>query len=96
MRMPVKINQLLRFDLPTFTRDEAHPNEPDEADWAVFQKTGIAGLRYNQDVVERMNGVKTRRGNFSSGKSLRDKEMNRRVMRAIERLNKAWGADWDR
>jgi hypothetical protein len=89
-------NQLLRFDMPTFTRDEANPNEPDKTEWSIFQKTGIAGLRYHQDVSERMYRVKTRRGDFSSGKSLRHAEMNRRVLKAIKRLNKAWGADFDR
>jgi hypothetical protein len=89
-------NQLLRFDMPTFTRDEANPNEPDKTEWAIFQKTGIAGLRYHQDVSERIHGVTTRRGHFSSGKSLRHAEMNRRVLKAIKRLNRAWGADFDR
>lgn len=96
LRGLVGFNQLLRFDLPTFTRDEENPSEPDETEWAIFQKTGVAGLRYHQDVVERVNGVKTRRGNFSSGKGLRYAEMNRRVLKAIKRLNRAWGADCDR
>lgn len=77
-------NQLLRFDLPTFTRNAANPNEPDETEWMIFQKTGVAGLRYYQDVSERMHGVKTRRADFSSGKSLRHAEMNRRVLIVTE------------
>jgi hypothetical protein len=89
-------NELLRFDLPTFTPSEAEPNEPDKNEWAIFQKTGIAGLRYYQDVSERVHGVKTRRGDFSSGNSLRFSDMNRRVKKAITRLGKRWGADWDR
>lgn len=96
MRGIVGFNHLLLFDVPTFTRNAGNMNEPDETEWMIFQKTGVAGLRYYQDVSERMHGVKTRRAEFSSGKSLRDKDMNRRVMRAIKRLNTAWGADWDR
>ncbi len=87
-------NELLRFDLPAFTPSEADPNEPNEEEWTIFQKTGIAGLRYYQDVSEMLRKTKTRRGMFSSGRSLRYSEMNRRVAKALKRLEKEWGGGW--
>lgn len=88
-------NHLLKFDLPTFTPSEEDPNEPDETEWKIFQKTGVAGLRHYQDVSERITNTKTRRGQFSSGLSKRYSEMNARVAKALRREEERWGACWE-
>lgn len=91
LRGLVGFNELLRFDSPTFTPSEEDPNEPRDDEWMIFQKTGIVGLRFYQDVNERMKKTKTRREMFSSGQSLRYSGMNRRVAKALKRLEKRWG-----
>ncbi len=96
MRGLAGTGRLLSFALPTFS--EAAKGEPDAEEWAVFCKSGVAGLAHKLDVEDRLKAdpdvrhAMARRVMDTSGKCLKYSRLNRRVGRAIERLEKRWQA----
>jgi hypothetical protein len=92
--------QFLLFDLPTFGRGADEHNEPDAEEWAVFCKSGVLGLTYKLDVEDRLKAdprlrhAMGRRTFNSAGRCLKYSSLNRRVGRAIQRLEKRWQAAW--
>ena len=95
-----RFNTLLLFELPVFNPDRSNPLKPDDDEWEVFSRTGVAGLAHKSDVDAYCTKDRAalrafnRREVTSSGKFVRYKEFNRRLSRALKRLQDRWEEDW--
>lgn len=92
-------NQMWLFDLPTFRRAEEDPDVPETGAWEIFAKTGVGGLARRDDAIDRIEDdrevqrAKARQEVLSSGKQLRFSAFNRRVTKALQRLEDRWRRD---
>lgn len=94
------LNSLLLFDLPVFARDESSCAGPETNEWTIFSRSGVAGLSHKVDVDADFSGDRRakralqRRKGASSGSMPRYQELNYKVRRAFERLEKRWRKEW--
>ena len=96
-----KFNQFFQFAFPTFAPSKDDPSLPDAEEWAIFAKTGVAGLQMKQDADdlywERRKALRARkRGDvLSSHKAMKFSKLNDKVAKAIRRLDERWERDWE-
>lgn len=91
-----RFNVMLLFELPVFAVDAGNPEVPDEEEWKIFSKTGVGGLchklssdaSYHRDRAALR--AKHRQESISSGTLLRYRDFNRRVSKALVRLERRW------
>lgn len=87
---------LFRFDLPIFDPVPGDPAMPAPEAWQVFARTGVGGLARMQhaDALvakdRRVMKAVAQRAGFTSGFNARFQEMNRRVTRALKRMQARW------
>ncbi|UWR12346.1 hypothetical protein [Sulfitobacter mediterraneus] len=93
-------NDLLIFGIPTISKAKTCIDEPNEEEWEVFSKSGVAGLSLMHDVREEVDAalsgkpLKGRKALLSTGKFGRYSALNRRVAKAFKALGHRWHRDW--